>query len=99
MFLGASWKDDLPYREEFLDLADKHENVYPVMTCSREEYLTDWDGETEYVQYALVKYVDIDCVDADSPTMDAAELIGSEPAEDITARIDPKMRRCTSGYR
>ena len=90
LFLGASWKDDLPYREEFLAIADEHENFHPVMTCSREEYLTDWDGETEYVQHALMKYVDSGCVDADSLTMDAAELIGSEPAEDIGARIAPE---------
>jgi ferredoxin-NADP reductase len=90
LFLGASWKDDLPYRDAFLALANEHENFHPVMTCSREEYLTNWDGETEYVQHALMKYIDSDCVDADSLTMDAAELIGSEPAEDIDARIDPE---------
>jgi ferredoxin-NADP reductase len=90
LFLGASWKDDLPYRDAFLALADEHENFHPVLTCSREEYLTNWDGETEYVQHALMKYVDTGCVDADSLMMDAAELIGSEPAEDIDARIDPE---------
>jgi ferredoxin-NADP reductase len=90
LFLGASWKDDLPYRDEFLDLADEHENFHPVMTCSREEYLTDWDGETEYVQHTLLEYLDAECVDTDSLPPDVAEFVGSEIATDIDARIDPK---------
>ena len=90
LFLGASWKDDLPYREEFLDLADEHENFHPVMTCSREEYLGSWDGETEYVQHTLLKYLDPDRTDTDTLPPDIAEFVGSEPAEDIEARIDPE---------
>ncbi|HET7323490.1 MAG TPA: FAD-binding oxidoreductase [Halococcus sp.] len=89
LFLGASWKDDLPYREEFLDLADEHENFHLVLTCSREEYLCDWDGETEYVQHTLLKYLDTEYVDADTLPQEVAEFIGSEPATDIDARLDP----------
>lgn len=90
LFVGSSWKDDLPYREEFLELAEEHENFHPVMTCSREEYLSGWDGETEYVQHTLLKYVDPDSVDADSLPADAAEFLDDEPTEDVEARIDPQ---------
>lgn len=90
LFLGASWKDDLPYREAFSDLAEEHENFHPVMTCSREAYLSVWDGETEYVQHTLLKYVDADRADADSLPTDAAEFLGNDPAEAIEARIDPE---------
>jgi len=90
LFLGSSWKDDLPYREAFCDLADEHDNFHPVMTCSREEYLGGWDGETEYVQHTLLKYVDSDCADTDSLPPDAAEFVGSDPEEEIDARIDPE---------
>ncbi|EMA43173.1 FAD-binding oxidoreductase [Halococcus saccharolyticus] len=89
LFLGSSWKDDLPYREAFLDLAAEHDNFHPVMTCSREEYMGNWDGETEYVQHTLLKYLDPDCVDTDTLPPDTTEFVGSEPTEDIDARIDP----------
>src|SRR5699024_7048182 len=90
LFLGSSWEDDLPYREEFLDLADEHDNFHPVFTCSREECLGDWDGETEYVQHTLLKYLDPDTIDIDALPSDATEFVGSDPTEDIDARIDPK---------
>ncbi len=85
LFLGAAWKDDLPYRQEFHELADEHENFHFVPTCSREEYLTDWDGETAYVQQTLTKYLD-----ENVPLPDAAQRAGGDPAYDIDARIDPE---------
>ncbi|WP_435076258.1 ferredoxin--NADP reductase [Halococcus sp. AFM35] len=90
LVVGSSWKDDLPYREEFRELADENSNFHPVFTCSREEYLGDWDGETEYVQHTLLKYLDPDCVDTDSLPPDIAEFVGSETKTDIDARIDPE---------
>jgi ferredoxin-NADP reductase len=90
LVVGSSWKDDLPYREEFLDLADEHDNFHPVFTCSREEFLGDWDGETEYVQHTLLKYLDPAYVDTDSLPPDIAEFVGSETKTDIDARIDPE---------
>ncbi|WP_256685886.1 ferredoxin--NADP reductase [Halococcus qingdaonensis] len=90
LFLGASWEDDLPYHEEFLALADENPNFHPVFTCSREEYLGDWDGETEYVQHTLLKYLDPDCVDTDSLPPDITDFVGSETKTDIETRIDPK---------
>ncbi len=68
LFLGAAWEDDLPYRDDLWELAGEHANFHFVPTCSREHYLTDWQGETAYVQHALVKYVDSDAVaDVDLP--------------------------------
>ena len=90
LFLGASWADDLPYREAFLEHAEEHENFHPIMTCSREEYLADWDGETEYVQHTLLKYLDPECVVGDSLPAELSEFVGSDPAEDVAARIDPE---------
>ncbi|WP_458206459.1 ferredoxin--NADP reductase [Haladaptatus sp. NG-SE-30] len=84
LFLGATWKDDLPYREEFEELAEQHDNFHFVPTCSREEYLTDWEGETDYVQQTLVKYL---AEDADCPD-ELAQSTGPT-AYDIDARIDP----------
>jgi ferredoxin-NADP reductase len=90
LVVGSSWADDLPYREAFLDLADEHDNFHPVFTCSREELFGDWDGETEYVQHTLLKYLDPDCVDTDSLPPDIAKFVGSETKTGIDARIDPK---------
>lgn len=86
LFLGASWKDDLAYREEFQKLDDEHENFHFVPTCSREEYLTDWEGETDYVQQTLVKYLVEEA--EDNLSYDLAKYT-TEPANDIDARIDP----------
>ncbi|WP_160134418.1 FAD-binding oxidoreductase [Halococcus salsus] len=89
LFVGSSWKDDLPYREEFLKLADEHDNFHPVMTCSREKHLSNWEGETEYVQHTLLKYVDPEKAETDSLPPETEEFVGSDPANEIDARIDP----------
>lgn len=87
LFLGCSWADDVPYRSQFRTLADEHDNFHFVPTLSRESYLTDWTGETAYVQQAFLKYLadgaDVDATDAH------ARYVGAEPATDIEARIDP----------
>ncbi|WP_227376195.1 ferredoxin--NADP reductase [Haladaptatus halobius] len=87
LFLGATWKDDLPYREEFRELADEHDNFHFVPTCSREEYLTDWEGETDYVQQTLVKYL---AGDAATDLPDEIIEFADDPAYDIDARIVPE---------
>ena len=90
LFLGASWKDDLPFREEFRDLAAAHDNFHFVPTLSRESYLGDWDGETAYIQHTLVKYL------ADDPdaTFDLDErkaaYLDREPRTDVDARLEPE---------
>ncbi len=86
LFLGASWKDDLAHFEEFRRLDEEHDNFHFIPTCSREEYLTDWDGETDYVQQTLVKYL-VDGAE-ENLSEDLAEYV-TEPANDIDAEIDP----------
>ncbi|MFB6280668.1 MAG: FAD-binding oxidoreductase [Haloferacaceae archaeon] len=89
LFLGCAWEDDLPYRERFRALAAEHDRFHFVPTLSREEYLTDWDGETAYVQHALVKYVDPDALaDVDLPRA-FERYRGEPPAVRTDARIDP----------
>ncbi|WP_433633169.1 FAD-binding oxidoreductase [Halomicrococcus sp. NG-SE-24] len=87
LFLGASWEDDLPYRERFRELDDERENFHFVPTCSREEYLTDWDGETSYVQQTLVKYL----TEAARADLDGkmAGVADQDPKYDVDARVDP----------
>mgnify|MGYP006287496991 CR=1 FL=1 len=87
LFLGASWEDDLPYRERFRELDDEHENFHFVPTCSREQYLTEWEGETSYVQQTLVKYITEEArADLDGKMAGFAE---QDPAYDVDARLDP----------
>ncbi|MFB6146661.1 MAG: FAD-binding oxidoreductase [Halobacteriaceae archaeon] len=87
LFLGCSWRDDLPYRDEFRRLGDEHDNFHFVPTLSREGYLTDWCGETAYVQETFVKYL-ADDVAADLAG-DLATFRDESPATDVEARIDP----------
>lgn len=58
LFLGAGWKDDLPYRKAFRRLQQSRENFHFIPCLSRELTLSDWDGETDYVQHALLKHTD-----------------------------------------
>nr|WP_193570212.1 FAD-binding oxidoreductase [Halorussus sp. JP-T4] len=89
LFLGTGWKDDVAYREEFERLDDERDNFHFVPTLSREEYLTDWEGETAYVQQTLLKYVADDAVaDADLPP-GMRQVAERSPNYDVDARIDP----------
>lgn len=94
LFLGASWKDDLPYREEFRKLADERENFRFVPTCSRETYLSDWEGETAYVQRTFAKYLEDSAVDSSGLADPVARRLGEPPRTDIEARIDPNRLEC-----
>lgn len=89
LFLGSGWVDTLPYHETFRSYADRCENFHYVPTVSREWYLTDWDGETDYVQHALVKYIDDDAL-GNRTLPDALEPHRrADPPYPIDARIDP----------
>jgi CDP-4-dehydro-6-deoxyglucose reductase len=91
LFLGAGWEDDLAYRERFRTLDDEHEDFHFVPTLSRENYLTDWAGETAYVQQTFLKYVDESAVDtAGLGDLDLMEYVESDPALDVDAGIDPE---------
>ena len=87
LFLGSSWRDHLPYREAFAELDAERENFHFVPTLSRENYLTDWTGETDYVQQTLPKYVDEDA--AGSVPGSTSKWLETSPETDVDARIDP----------
>lgn len=89
LFLGADWTDDLPYRERFRELAAERENFHFVPCLVFESLVTDWDGETDFVQDALLAHVDPDRV----TTAVAAPLerrLRREPRSGVDARIDPE---------
>ncbi|MFB6078596.1 MAG: ferredoxin--NADP reductase [Halarchaeum sp.] len=88
LFLGASWEDDLAFREEFRALDDEHEHFHFVPCLTRERYLSGWTGETDYVQQTLLKYL-ADDVDPDDLNADLRPFLDEAPATDIEARIDP----------
>ncbi|ACV12426.1 oxidoreductase FAD/NAD(P)-binding domain protein [Halorhabdus utahensis DSM 12940] len=88
LFLGADWTDDLPYREYFRDLAATRENFHFVPCLVFESLLSEWEGETDFVQDALLAHVDPDRV----TTGVAAPLerrLRREPRSGVDARIDP----------
>lgn len=89
LFLGASWKDDLPYRETFQTLDEEHENFHFVPTLTREKYLSRWGGETAYVQQTLMKYFDSEAVDASDLSETVRPYLDEPPVTDIDARLDP----------
>ncbi|WP_435102367.1 FAD-binding oxidoreductase [Halarchaeum sp. P4] len=89
LFLGAAWKDDLPYHAAFSELAAKHENFHYVPCLSREPWLTEWNGETEYIQDALLKYVDERALEDAAFGRHMATMLANSPATTVDARIDP----------
>ncbi|SFR33543.1 FAD-binding oxidoreductase [Halogeometricum limi] len=88
LFLGSSWEDHLPYREAFRAMDDEREHFHFVPTLSRETSLTDWTGETDYVQYCLLRYLDGDATDTGGLPEEFAEYAGAEP----TANANPPAR-------
>jgi len=91
LFLGAAWEDDLPYHEAFGELAADRDNFHYVPCLSREAWLSDWDGETEYIQDALLKYVDERALEDAAFGRHMAELLADRPAVSAGARIDPQQ--------
>lgn len=88
LILGAAWVDDLPYHDEFTALADEHDNFHYVPTLSREPYLSDWKGETEYVQHTFLKHVDGSKVRG-AVDERVEDRLTSEPVSGTDERIDP----------
>jgi len=88
LFLGTAWRDDLPYREAFRRLQRREENFHFVPCLSRELSLSEWDGETDYVQHALLKHTDETAV-----TKGVGERlerwIRKQPRSGVDARLDP----------
>jgi ferredoxin-NADP reductase len=88
LFLGAAWKDDLPYHSAFLEYADERDNFHYVPCLSRESYLSEWTGEQDYVQHALLKHVDPAAVT--EPLDRRIETwIERDLDSGVTARLDP----------
>lgn len=88
LFLGSAWKDDLPYLDEFRALQRQHANFHFVPCLSREPFLSDWDGETDYVQHALMKHIDPAAVTAGIGDR-LERWLQKHPQSRIQARIDP----------
>ncbi|WP_136686685.1 ferredoxin--NADP reductase [Halorhabdus amylolytica] len=88
LFLGADWDDDLPYRTEFRELDRTHENFHFVPCLVLESVLSEWDGETEFVQHSLLKHVDPSVVTAGLNTPWEGWL-QKQPRSGIDARLDP----------
>lgn len=89
LFLGTGWRDDLPYRDRFREFDADRENFHFVPTLSRESLLTDWDGETAYVQYTFCKYLE-DQVNESVVLPDRlSTYVDRESKGDVDARIEP----------
>jgi CDP-4-dehydro-6-deoxyglucose reductase len=60
-----------------------------VPTVSRESYLTDWKGETAYVQYILAKHLDNDAIDEKPLPTEFERYQDESPRYPIDAHLDP----------
>ena len=88
LFVGGAWRDDVPYYEAFRERAKAHENFHFVPTLSREPHLSDWDGESDYVQHAFLKHVDENVVTAPlGKQLD--RWLRQTPDSGVEARLDP----------
>lgn len=89
LFLGAAWADDLPYDDAFRELDREHDHFHYVPCLSREPWLGDWDGEADYVQDAVMKYVDERTLEEAAFGRHLAQYLRQRPAVEVNARIDP----------
>lgn len=87
LFLGAGWKDDLPYHHRFRELDRATETFHYVPCLTREPILTDWNGETDYVQHTLLKYVDPTAI----ATADLPDRFGRVADAGRAASHDPTL--------
>lgn len=89
LFLGAAWADDLPFDAAFRTFDRERDNFHYVPCLSREPWLGPWDGETDYVQDAVMKYVDEGSLEEAAFGRHVAQYLRQRPAVDVNARIDP----------
>ncbi|MFC6725069.1 ferredoxin--NADP reductase [Halobium palmae] len=90
LILGSSWEDDLAYHEEWRTMDDERDNFHYIPTLSRESKLTEWEGETDYVQQVLLKCLDDGAIEqAELP--DALQgFVGEDLATGDTPNLDPE---------
>jgi ferredoxin-NADP reductase len=91
LFLGAAWEDDLPYHDEFVQRATSIDNFHYIPCLSRETWLSGWDGETDYIQDAMLKYVEEQALDDAAFGRHIAKLLSTRPDVDVDANIDPSQ--------
>jgi CDP-4-dehydro-6-deoxyglucose reductase len=89
LFLGCGWADDLPYHRAFRSLDEAHSNFHYVPTLTREPLLTDWAGETDYVQQVFVKYLAEAALEGVELPRGLRPYRGAGVRRDTTARIHP----------
>lgn len=90
LFLGCGWADDVPFRQAFERLDRERTNFHFVPTLTREPLLTDWDGETAYVQKVFVKYLADDALAGVELPRGLRRFRDREPAAALDERIDPE---------
>jgi ferredoxin-NADP reductase len=88
LFLGAAWEDDLPYLSAFRERHRRHDNFHFVPCLSREPTLSDWDGETDYVQHALLNHTDPSAVTTGLGER-LERWLSQRPQSGVAARIAP----------
>jgi len=88
LFLGAAWKDDLPYREAFRERQRERDNFHFVPCLSREPTLSDWEGESDYVQHSLLKHTDPTAVTTGLGER-LERWLAKHPNSGVGARLDP----------
>lgn len=89
LFLGCGWADDLPYREAFRELDRERSNFHFVPTLTREPLLTDWEGETDYVQEVFVTYLAGEALAGVDLPSGLRRSRDREPVVDVAERIHP----------
>jgi CDP-4-dehydro-6-deoxyglucose reductase len=89
LFLGCGWEDDIPYAEAFRAYDDEHDHFHLVPTLTREGLLTEWDGETDYVQQVFLKYLRDEALSGVELSERLAPYRDADPSLDVEARIDP----------
>jgi CDP-4-dehydro-6-deoxyglucose reductase len=89
LVLGSSWRDDLAYHEEWREMDDERDNFHYAPTLSRESVLSDWEGETDYVQQVFLKCLDEGRIDADELPGRLGGFVGEEVTDLGNPDLDP----------
>jgi CDP-4-dehydro-6-deoxyglucose reductase len=89
LFLGCGWADDLPHRAAFRQYDREYEHFHFVPSLTREPLVTDWAGETEYIQRVLLSYLEDGALSGVELPPGLAAYRDADPAPDVDARIDP----------